>query len=92
MTTPEGLDERLEMEFYPIRPWLDRGIQGQRLAEQLKRRVAPATWSDVGGLAEICFDPPSRSLVVLQSQPAQTAIQRLLAAGPKQTADAKRSR
>jgi hypothetical protein len=82
VTTPEGLDERLELEFYPVRPWLDRGVQGQRLAEELKRRVAPATWSDVGGLAEIWFDPPSRSLVVLQSQPAQAAIQRALAAGP----------
>jgi hypothetical protein len=46
----------------------------------------------VGGLAEIWFDPPSRSLVVLQSQPAQAAIQRLLTAGPKETADAKRAR
>ncbi len=82
VTTPEAADERLELEFYPIKPWLERGISGQRLAEQLKGRVAPATWNDVGGLAEICFDSPSGCLIVLQSQPAQAAIQRLLAAGP----------
>jgi hypothetical protein len=83
VTTPEGIDERLELEFYPIKPWLDRGISAQRLAEQLKGRVAPPTWSDVGGLAEICFDPPSGCLIVLQSQPAQAAIQRLLASPPQ---------
>ncbi|MCD4726510.1 MAG: hypothetical protein K8R46_02535, partial [Pirellulales bacterium] len=81
-TTEEAAEERLELEFHPIGPWLDRGIQAERLAEQLKARVAPVSWSDVGGLADIYFDAPSGCLIVLQSQPAQAAIQRLLATPP----------
>ncbi len=82
VTTEEAAEERLELEFHPISPWLDRGIQAERLAEQLKARVAPVSWSDVGGLADIYFDAPSSCLIVLQSQPAQEAIQRLLATPP----------
>ncbi|MEN6449370.1 MAG: hypothetical protein ABFC96_02670, partial [Thermoguttaceae bacterium] len=83
ITTPEALDERPELEFYPIKPWLDRGVLPERLAERLKSRVAPSTWSDVGGQAEICYDAPSHCFLVLQSQLAQAAIERLLASPPK---------
>lgn len=82
VTTEEDAKERMELEFHPIDPWLDRGIQAERLAEQLKARVAPVSWSDVGGEANIYFDAPSSCLIVLQSQSAQTAIQRLLATPP----------
>ena len=83
VTTTEAAEERLELEFYPVGRWLDKGISGPKLADGLKARVAPSTWSDAGGLADACFDPPSRCLIVLQSQPAQALIQRLLAIGPK---------
>ena len=79
MTTQEALDERMELEFYPVGPWLKKGVTGAALAERLKARVAPATWSDVGGPGEVYFDPPSGCLIVLQSQPAQAAVERLLA-------------
>ena len=82
VTTKEAAEERMELEFHPIGPWLDRGIQAERLAEQLKARVAPVSWSDVGGEADIYFDAPSGCLIVLQSQPAQAAIQQLLATPP----------
>ena len=82
VTTDDAAKERLELEFYPIGPWLERGISAERLEEQLKARVAPVSWSDVGGEAEIYFDAPSRCLIVLQSQPAQAKIQQLLATPP----------
>jgi hypothetical protein len=82
VTTREAAEERLELEFYPIGRWLDKGISGAKLAEGLKARVAAATWTDAGGLADACFDPASRSLIVLQSEPVQATIARLLAIGP----------
>ena len=54
---------------------------GATLAERLKARVAPTTWSDVGGPGEIYFDQPSKCLLVLQGQPAQAAIEEILASG-----------
>jgi hypothetical protein len=79
ITTPESLEEHLELEFHPLGRWLDGGIEPARLVEQLKARVGPTSWSDVDGPAEVYFDPPSRMLLVLQSQPAQREIERLLA-------------
>ena len=78
VTTPEAAEERLELEFYPVGPWLAKGTAGTVLAERLKARIAPSTWDDVGGLGLVYFDPPSECLLVLQSQPAQAAIERLL--------------
>ena len=59
-------------------------MRAAALAERLKTRVAASTWSNVGGPGEVYFDPPSQCLIVLQSQPAQAAVERLLAAGPQQ--------
>lgn len=78
ITSKEAADERLELEFYPIKAWLDAGFTGPKLAERLKARVAGRTWSDVGGAGEIYFDEPSGCLIVLQSQPTQAAVARLL--------------
>ena len=83
VTTQQAAEERLELEFYPIGPWLAKDISGAHTAERVKASVAASTWSDVGGPAEVCFDPPSQCLIVLQSQPAQTAIQQLLARAPQ---------
>jgi hypothetical protein len=83
VTSKEVADERLELAFYPIGPWLAKGIAGEKVVQRLKARVAASTWSDAGGPAEACFDPPSQCLIVLQSQPIQVIIERLLAAGPK---------
>jgi hypothetical protein len=114
VTTKEAVEERLELEFYPLGPWLDNknsqlpiadegpkknsplplgedsnknspllsgegpGVRAAKLIERLKAQVAPSTWIDAGGPCEVYFDPPSRCLIVLQSQPAQAAIKRLL--------------
>lgn len=84
VTSKEAAEERLDVEFHPIGPWLKGGVSGIELADVLKSRVAPETWNDIGGLADIFFDPTSRSLIVLQSQPVQAMIERLLADGPSQ--------
>ena len=91
MTTKEAAEERLELEFYPVGPWLanensplplgeGQGVRAAALAERLKAQVAASTWSDVGGPGEVYFDPPSQCLIVLQSQPVQAAVERLLTA------------
>ena len=78
ITTKEAVDDRMELEFYPVSRWLAKGVTGPGLVERIKARVAAATWSDVGGPGEMHFDPPSGYIIVLQSQPVQAAIQRLL--------------
>ena len=50
------------------------------MCERLKARVPASTWSDAGGSGEVYFDPPSRSLLVLQSQSIQAVIAKFLAA------------
>jgi hypothetical protein len=78
VTTKEAAEEQLELEFYPVGPWLAKGTSGQALAERLTTQVAASTWRDVGGPGEDYFYPPSQCLVVLQSQPAQAAIEQFL--------------
>ena len=49
------------------------------MIEQIKGRVAGSTWSDAGGPGVLHLDGPSGCLIVLQSQPVQAALERLLA-------------
>ncbi len=79
VTTKEAAEERLELEFYPVGPRLAKGTSGPALAEQLRARVAASTWSEAGGAGEVYFDRPSQCLIVLQSQPAQAAVEQFLA-------------
>ena len=76
VTTPEAAEEQLGLEFYPAQAWLAQGIPANALVERLRAEVAPATWSDAGGPGEVCFDPPSQYLLVLQSQPVHAAVER----------------
>jgi len=78
VTSPKALRAQLELEFYPIKPLLGRGRSGPGLAETLKTRVEPGTWSDGGGPGVVHFDEPSGCLIVLRSQPLQAAVARLL--------------
>jgi hypothetical protein len=80
VTTGEAAEEHLELEFYPVGPQLSGGTSAAKLVERLKTTAAASTWSDAGGSGDIYFDAPSQHLIVLQSQPVQTAIERLLAA------------
>ena len=95
VTSAGAADERLELEFYPIgrrlaeeaspRPLAGegQGVRAAKLVERLKAAVATPTWNDAGGPGEVYFDAPSQCLIVLQSQPAQAAIERFLAAKGK---------
>lgn len=79
VTTQKALDQRLEVEFYPVRELAAAGLSGASIMERIKGQIAKPAWSDAGGPAELQFDSISSTLVVLQSQPAQRAIARLLA-------------
>jgi hypothetical protein len=50
---------------------------GPALVERIKG-VAKSTWNDAGGAGAARLDEPSGYLMVLQSQPVQGAIERLL--------------
>lgn len=79
ITGRKALNARFELEFYPVGDLTPKAITSAALIERIKSEVGGATWNDAGGAAVLHFDGPSRTLVVLQSQPAQIAIQALLA-------------
>jgi hypothetical protein len=79
VTTLKVIDQRLELEFYPVGELVTAGLSGPSMVERIKSQVPKPAWSDAGGPAELQFDSISSTLVVLQSQPAQRAIGRLLA-------------
>jgi len=79
ITTHKAVATRLELEFYPVAELLTGGTTGPGLAEQIKSRLSGSTWNDAGGPGVLHFDEPSKCLIVLQSQPVQVAIGRLLA-------------
>jgi len=78
ISTRKAIAARLEIEFYPAADLAGAG-DPEALAERIKDEVAPATWSDAGGSGVLCFDEPSRCLIMLQSQPVQFEIEALLA-------------
>jgi hypothetical protein len=77
ITTRKAMDGRLELEFYPGKDLLARGWSGRALVERLKT-VAKSSWNDAGGAGAVRLDEPSGYLLILQSQPVQGAIERLL--------------
>ena len=79
VTTRKAVAARLELEFYPVAELLSGDRTVPALVEQIKSQVAGSTWSDAGGPGVLHFDRSSRCLIVLQSQPAQAALERLLA-------------
>ena len=78
ITTPKALAARLDVEFYPVANLLTRGESPIELMARVKHEVYPSTWADARGPGSLYFDPPSQCLIVLQSQTAQIAIERLL--------------
>ena len=78
VTTRKAVAGRLELEFYHVGDTLGKERTASALIERIKSRVAGPTWSDAGGPGVIHFDPASGCLIVLQSQPAQLAVESLL--------------
>ena len=79
VTTQKAVAARMELEFYPVK--LPGGPPPPAWIEQIKAGLPGAVWGEGGGA--IYFDPPSRCLIVLQSQPVQMALEALLAAKAK---------
>ena len=78
ITSQKALAARMEVEFYPAGKLLG-GKSPDLLIERIKSALPNAAWSPAAGGGAICFDPLSHCLIVLQSQPAQRAIEDLLA-------------
>lgn len=79
VTSRARVEARLELEFHPIGPRPPGELAPETLIEQLKSRLPAARWAEgdaPGG--RVVFDAPSRCLLVLQSQPVQAAIERIL--------------
>jgi len=76
ITSRKTVAARMELEFYPLAALL-AGHPAAALIERIKTELAGAAWGKGGG--DLYFDPPSQCLIVLQSQPAQTALETLLA-------------
>ena len=79
VTTRKAALAKLELEFFPVRDLLDKGLAVDLLTEPIKERLAPDSWSDAGGPGILYFDQPSRCLIVLQPQQTQVSIELLLA-------------
>jgi len=90
VSTRKAIESRLELEFYPVAQLLADGTTPELLIDRLKAQCGGETWSDAGGAGRIVYDPPSGCLIVLQSQPVQAAIERLLAAMGTQAQPAER--
>ncbi|NQU20366.1 MAG: hypothetical protein HQ567_03720 [Candidatus Nealsonbacteria bacterium] len=79
ITTAAAASARMQLEFYPVGKLLGNGRPAAELSEQIRTGVAPTTWTSTGGPGVLYFDESSTCLIVLQSQPAQVALGRLLA-------------
>ncbi len=80
LTTSAVVAARLELEFYPPGKQL-AGQPPEALIERIRSGIHGAAWDGDGATGAIVFDPPSQCLLVLQTQPAQAAIEALLAQG-----------
>ncbi|HXT60365.1 MAG TPA: DUF1559 domain-containing protein [Pirellulales bacterium] len=78
ITTAEAAGERLEIEFYRVGQLTSDDPTGEALIERIKTALAPRSWDDAGGPGSIEL-VPSDCLIVLQTQPRQIELERLLA-------------
>ncbi len=88
ITTRKAALAKLELEFFPVGDLLDKGLTVDSLVEPIKERLAPDSWSDVGGPGVIHFDRLSRCLIVLQPQQTQVGIE-LLVSGVRERLERK---
>jgi hypothetical protein len=82
ITSQKAVAARLEIEFYPLAKRL-AAQPPAAVIDQLRTGVPGAVWGDAGASGALYFDPPSQCLIVLQTQPAQAAIEAILAQGAK---------
>jgi hypothetical protein len=78
ITTRRAAAGRLQLEFFPVGDLLVDGMTSTSLIERIKDQTGGGTWNDAGGPGVMCFDEPSQTLIVLQSQTVQAALETLL--------------
>jgi hypothetical protein len=77
ITTAQAVEERLEIEFYPVGQLAGDEAMGAALVERIKGQLAPRSWDDAGGPGLVEYDPAG-CLIVLQTQPLQIELEQLL--------------
>jgi hypothetical protein len=73
-----AINERMEIEFYPVDKILGENIKGEELIKRIESEVEPLSWTDIESSAAILFDRTSGYLIVRQSQRVQRAIEAFL--------------
>jgi hypothetical protein len=76
VTTPKAVAARMELEFYPLGKLL-AGKPPKAWIEQITA-LPGANWGEGGAGGAIYFDATSQCLIVLQSQPVQRDVEKLL--------------
>jgi hypothetical protein len=82
ITTQKALAARFEVEFYPQANRAAAQPAGA-LIDQVRAGVHDAVWGDTGASGALYYDPPSRCLIVLQTQPVQATVEALLEQGAR---------
>ncbi|MDO4584217.1 MAG: hypothetical protein Q4D62_08960 [Planctomycetia bacterium] len=67
LTTPQSAARKTMVEFYPVGDILSQKEASGIFLDGIRQKIAPQTWKNAGGIGEIVYDAPSRSLIVLQS-------------------------
>jgi hypothetical protein len=86
ITSRQAAAEQLDAEFYPVADLLSAGRAPDALGGEIVRRLGAEHFAPSGGAANLHFDVASRCLILLDGQPGQRQIARLLAelrANPK---------
>jgi hypothetical protein len=80
LSTPKALAGKLEVEFYPVAAQATSGRDLAELLGRVRNGLPAGAWREGGGAGVVQYDGPSQCLIVLQTQAAHAAIERLLAA------------
>jgi hypothetical protein len=83
VTSPALLASRLDIEFYPVGPWLS----AENGSEELMARVRRELGEQHLAAAVLEIDPPSKHLIAVLPQPQQRKLAELLGAWRAKTGE-----
>lgn len=89
MTTPQAAARKTMVEFYPIGDILSKKEAAGVFLDGIRQKIAPQTWKNAGGMGEMVYDAPSRSLIILQSPPVLRQVEHFLEQYRKRTQTAR---
>jgi hypothetical protein len=75
---PQTLAEHMELEIYPVANLAPTEAEGAALVARIRNRIGGQHFRDAGGRGELRFDPTSKCLIALLSQPHQVQLATLL--------------